>query len=87
MFCELRNKAKCIIKKERRKYFVRMCSKSDCSMIWKILKNAGCGHSNDLIFDGDVDYINEYFAKGVEITDGLDIHIDFSSFNFTSLRH
>lgn len=76
MFCKFRNKAKSVIRREKRKYFTAIFRKLDSAGMWRVLKNTGYSDSREAVFDGDVDYVNEYFATGVGSTHNLDVDFD-----------
>lgn len=65
VYCKYRNKAKASIRKERRKFGLRLFNTSDSKEIWRKLKNLGCvgeeGSPLDLI---DVESLNDKFLDG-----------------------
>lgn len=63
LYCRLRNKAKGVIRREKRRHFSRLFWGLDTAGLWKALRNSGCvGDSSDLAWDGDVDILNSFFV-------------------------
>lgn len=77
-FCKYRNKAKSVIRKEKTKYFAKLFGKLNSAGVWKILNNFGSNDSNDFVYDGDINYINDYFASCM---DSDNRYVDFNMFN------
>lgn len=65
IFCRYRNKAKRIIRREKRRHFVKLFRGLDNSGMWKVLKGAGCLSSDGMAFNGDANIVNEFFVTGV----------------------
>ncbi|XP_037814088.1 uncharacterized protein LOC119605199 [Lucilia sericata] len=77
MYCRLRNKAKSVIRREKRKYFLQLFGGLDTAGLWRVLRNSGCaGDSNNMTWDGDVDSLNEFFAGGHDSNNNVEYNLD-----------
>lgn len=76
-YCRLRNKAKSVIRRERRKHFTKLFSGLDSAGLWRVLKGSGCVGNDDVVLDDDVEAINAFFVSG-----GADDHEDVDFDNF-----
>lgn len=78
-YCKLRNRAKNVIRREKRRHFSRVFWGLDSAGMWKILKESGCVGRDDVTWDGDLEVLNQFFV-GNNGADDLDA-IDFSDFD------
>lgn len=79
IFCRYRNRAKNIIRKEKRKFYASLFSDLDGSGVWKVLKGSGCIGTSEWSCNFNVNDINQSFVNNSYIVD--DNFIDFGSFD------
>lgn len=63
IFCRYRNKAKNVIRRERKNYFTKIFSGLDSSAMWRVLRGQGVLGDVGIEYDFNVDEINSYFAN------------------------
>ncbi|XP_075157890.1 uncharacterized protein LOC142231157 [Haematobia irritans] len=80
IFCRYRNKAKSVMRKEKRKYYFRRFNGLSTDGLWKVLRGAGCVGGDGFSFDGDLDEVNNFFVNCAP-TDYVET-FDFNSFSF-----
>lgn len=51
IYCKYRNKAKSVIRRERRKHYL------DPNCLWRVHRKSGCTNDDDLNFDCDIDSV------------------------------
>lgn len=78
-FCKLRNRAKNVMRRVRRKYFANLFWGLDNCGLWRVLKRSGCVPTEGFVYDEDVDTLNLYFVGGLD--NGEWEGIDLDDFN------
>lgn len=78
IFCRYRNKAKSIIRRERRKHYSKHFGNLDAKGFWRFIKGSGCFNDDTFNYDGDVNTLNNFFATSVQSGQGF--NVDFQSF-------
>lgn len=76
IYCKYRNKAKSVIRKIKRKDSMRRFSDLNPDKLWSVLRESGCMGDVDMLFDGDVDIVNNFFVHSVPSNDNADVDID-----------
>lgn len=78
VFCKYRNRAKAVIRRCKRKYYSRLFGSLDSKGLWRILKGSGLMRELNFTFGGDVNDINNYFARtvGFSYTDNVNVSFD-----------
>ncbi|XP_075167910.1 uncharacterized protein LOC142240076 [Haematobia irritans] len=74
-----RNRAKAVIRNERRKFFDAKFSQMDGTQIWKTLHSFGCINDDVVVPDIDVNSVNDYFCDSQPAYIGLPITTDLVS--------
>ncbi|XP_075155234.1 uncharacterized protein LOC142228619 [Haematobia irritans] len=63
VFCKYRNRAKAVVRREKRRHFAKLFASLDTSGMWRLLKEAGCSRSVNVAFDCDIETLNEHFVR------------------------
>lgn len=76
IYCKYRNKAKSVIRRIKRKNSIRRFCDLNPVRLWSLLRESGCMGDVDMLFDGDVDVVNNFFAHSVPSNHNADVDID-----------
>lgn len=77
-YCKLRNKAKSVIRREKRKHFSRMFYGLDTAGLWKVLRGSGCvGDGGNVVWDGDIEVLNSFFVGDDTAGNQDDVEFDY----------
>ncbi|XP_065359864.1 uncharacterized protein LOC135953785 [Calliphora vicina] len=79
VYCRYRNRAKNVIRREKRRFYTSLFSGLDGPGLWRVLKGSGVMGSNERVCDLNVDDINNYFVNVIPSSNN-DINFDFGSF-------
>lgn len=61
-YCKLRNKAKNVIRKQRRNHFSNRFWGLDSASFWRLLTRSGCVGNDEIVLDYDADVVNDFFV-------------------------
>lgn len=86
IYCKLRNKAKSVIRREKRKHFSRLFNGLDSGGMWKVLRGSGCVGNDDVVCDYNAGDLNDFFVGGTNFDNDEHFNFDFddsvNSFSF-----
>lgn len=83
-YCKLRNRAKNVIRKAKRKHYSKMFNGLDTSGFWRIIRGSGCIGTDETEFECDADTINSHFVHSSSSQQDINFDYFYDSGNLFS---